>query len=276
VTSGRNAGSEGGPGSRLSIVTLTSDFGTSDGYVASMKGVLLSLSPDSRLIDISHDVPPHEILPTALIIEATVPYFPPGTVHLVVVDPGVGSARRALAVAARGHYFVGPDNGVFTPFLAEDESADVVIIEEERFRLKPYSSTFHGRDLFAPAAAHIARGADYRALGPSFDGAVKFPWPRPELSDDKLVGTVLHVDHFGNCITSIRESDLPGGWETYYVNGGEVEFGPLRRHYAEVVSGAPLALVNSMGRIELAIAQGNAAVALGIGTGDRVVVARYK
>ena len=257
------------------IVTLTSDFGTADGYVASMKGVLLNLCPDARLVDISHDVPPHEILPTALIIEATAPYFPTGTVHLVVVDPGVGSRRRALAVSAAGHFFVGPDNGVFTPFLQEDVLAGVVAVEEERFRLRPFSSTFHGRDLFAPAAAHLARGADYRSLGPAVENPVKFPWPRPSVDGDEVAGVVLHVDHFGNCITSIKEEDLPA-WEAYYVRCCKVDFGLLKRHYAEVVSGAPLALINSMGRVELAIAQGNASVALGIKAGDDVALTATK
>jgi S-adenosylmethionine hydrolase len=257
------------------IITLTSDFGLADGYVASMKGVLLSLCPEARLVDISHDVPPHEILPTALILEATARYFPPDTIHLVVVDPGVGSRRRALALSAAGHYFVGPDNGVFTPFLQEGISAGAVAVEEERFRLRPFSSTFHGRDLFAPAAAHIARGADYRSLGPALDDPVKFPWPRATMEGDELAGVVLHVDHFGNCITSIKEEDLPA-WEAYYVRCCDVDFGALKRHYAEVVSGAPLALVNSMGRLELAIAQGNAAVALGIKAGDDVRVTSKK
>ena len=257
------------------IITLTSDFGTADGYVASMKGVLLNLYPDAMLVDISHDVPPHEILPTALIIEATVPYFSPGTVHLVVVDPGVGSRRRALAVSAAGQYFVGPDNGVFTPFLQEEVLSGAVAVEEERFRLRPFSSTFHGRDLFAPAAAHLARGADYRSLGPAVEKPVRFPWPQATRRGDELAGVVLHVDHFGNCITSIKEEDLPA-WEAFYVRCCKVDFGLLKRHYAEVVSGAPLALVNSMGRVELAIAQGNAAVALGIKTGDDVKVTANK
>jgi len=260
---------------REAIITLTSDFGVSDGYVASMRGVLLNLCPSARLVDISHDVPRHEILPTALIIEATAPYFPRGTIHLVVVDPGVGSRRRALALAAAGHYFVGPDNGIFTPFLQDEVPAGAVAIEEERFRLRPFSSTFHGRDLFAPAAAHIARGSDYRSLGPPLEDPVKFPWPRASLDGDELAGVVLHVDHFGNCITSIKEEDLPT-WEAYYVRCCNVDFGPLKRHYAEVVSGAPLALINSMGRLELAIAQGNAAVALGIKAGDDVRVAATK
>jgi len=257
------------------IITLTTDFGVSDGYVASMRGVLLNLCPAARLVDISHDVPPHEILPTALILEATVPYFPPNTIHLVVVDPGVGSRRRALALSSAGHYFVGPDNGVFTPYVQEDVLAGAVAIEEERFRLRPFSSTFHGRDLFAPAAAHIARGADYRSLGPPAEDPVKFPWPRAAMEGDELAGVVLHVDHFGNCITSVKEEDLPR-WEFYYVRCRGVDFGPLKRHYAEVVSGAPLALINSMGRLELAIAQGNAAVGLGIKPGDDVRVAAKK
>lgn len=262
-------------GAREPIITLTSDFGVSDGYVASMRGVLLRLCPGAQLVDISHNVPPHDILPTALILEATAPYFPAGTIHLVVVDPGVGSRRRALALASAGHFLVGPDNGVFTPFLQGDVLVGAVAIEEERFRLKPYSSTFHGRDLFAPAAAHLARGADYRSLGPSVEDPVKFPWPRASTEGDEVVGVVLHVDHFGNCITSIKEEDLPP-WEVHYVRCRDVDFGPLKRHYAEVLSGAPLALVNSMGRLELAIAQGNASVALGLKTGDDVRVGPRK
>ncbi len=251
------------------IITLTSDFGLADGYVASMKGVLLGRCPVAKLVDLSHEVPPHEILPAALILEATAPYFPPETVHLVVVDPGVGSARRALALSARGHYFVGPDNGVFTPFLREGVLAGAVAIEEERFRLRKSSSTFHGRDLFAPAAAHLARGASYRSLGPPLADPVKLSWPGVRREGDEVVGVVLHVDHFGNCITSIKEGDLAAA-AAWRVCCRDIDFGLLRRHYAEVVAGAPLALINSMERLEVALAQGNAAVALGIQAGDEV------
>jgi len=258
-------------GDRRPLITLTSDFGLRDGYVASMKGVLLSLCPEALLVDITHDPPPHEIVPAALILEATAPYFPPETVHLVVVDPGVGSNRRALAVSAAGQYFVGPDNGVLTPFLTLGIASGVVVIDEERLHVRKLSSTFHGRDLFAPAAAHIARGADYRALGPAVENAVRFEWPVPMREGDEIVGVVLHVDHFGNCITNVREADLAGR-EIAAVRWRDFDFGRLRRHYAEVVPGAPLALINSMGRLEVALAQANAAVSLGINVGDEVRV----
>lgn len=255
--------------SRRPLITLTSDFGLRDGYVASMKGVLLSLCPEALLVDITHDPPPHEIIPAALILEATAPYFPPETVHLVVVDPGVGSSRRALALSAAGQYFVGPDNGVFTPFLAAGVAAGVVAIDEERLHVRRLSSTFHGRDLFAPAAAHIARGADYRALGAAVEDAVRFEWPAPRREGDDLVAVVLHIDHFGNCITNLREADL-SGFTIAAVRWRDFDFGRLRRHYAEVVPGAPIALINSMGRLEVALAQANAAVSLGINVGDEV------
>lgn len=260
------------PYDRRPIITLTSDFGLADGYVASMKGVLLALCPEARLIDITHLTPPHDILPAALILEATAPYFPPATVHLVVVDPGVGSDRRPVAVAAGGQYFVGPDNGVFTPFLQEGIFAGAVIIEEERFRLKRMSATFHGRDLFAPAAAHLARGADYRSLGTPVDDLVKLEWPGVTRERDMLRGVVLHIDHFGNAISSIKETDLPPREAIRAISCKGVDFGPLRRHYAEVIAGAPVALINSMGRLEVAFAQANVAVALGIKPGDEVVV----
>jgi len=258
-----------GPVLTRPIITLTTDFGLADGYAASIKGVLLGLCPEARLIDLTHLTPPHDILPAALVLEATAPYFPPDTIHVVVVDPGVGSNRRALAAYAGGHYFVGPDNGVLTPFLRGDALHGVVAIEEERFRLKVFSSTFHGRDLFAPAAAHIARGGDYRSLGRLVDNPVRIEWPGVAVEGGELVGVVLHVDHFGNCITSIKEADLPRG-EVRYVRCKGLDFGPLRRHYAEVLAGAPIALMNSMGRLEVALAQANAAVALDIKPGDEV------
>ena len=253
------------------IITLLSDFGTRDGYVGSMKGVLLSLCPEARLIDITHQVPAHDILPAALILEATAPFFPPGTVHLVVVDPGVGSSRRALAASAAGQYFVGPDNGLFTPFFADDKVAGVVAVDEERLRVKAVSSTFHGRDLFAPAAAHIARGADYRLLGEPLENPVRLAWPGVERRGDELAGTILYVDHFGNGVTSLRDRDLAGA-TVANVRCRGFDFGPLRRHYAEVVPSAPVALINSMGRLEVALAQANAAVAVGFAPGDEVSV----
>ena len=258
-------------GSNRPVITLTSDFGTSDGYVASMKGVLLETCPEARIVDITHDVPPYDILAAAIILEATAVYFPAGTVHLVVVDPGVGSTRRALALAAAGYYFVGPDNGVFTPFLTSPSFEGAVNIEPTLLRLQKISSTFHGRDLFAPAAAYIARGSDYRALGCPVEAPVELAFPRPERVGDEVRGVVLHVDHFGNAVTSIRAADLPRGGVPVVTCKG-VDFGPLRRHYAEVLAGSPIALVNSMGRLEVAIAQGNAAVAFGIAAGDTVVV----
>jgi hypothetical protein len=253
------------------LITLTSDFGTTDGYVASMKGVLLEACPEASLVDITHEIPPYDILAAAVVLEATALYFPSGTVHVVVVDPGVGSERRAVAFAAAGHYFVGPDNGVFTPFLDSPSFEGAVVVETSGFRLRKLSSTFHGRDLFAPAAAHIARGSDYRALGPPLDNPHRLAFPPAVRDVDGVRGVIIHVDHFGNAVTSIRAHDLPPA-PAYNVTCKGVDFGALRRHYAEVVAGAPIALINSMGRLEVAIAQGNAAVALGIEPGDAVTV----
>jgi S-adenosylmethionine hydrolase len=258
------------------IVTLTTDFGLRDAYVAEMKGVMLGIARASgdvlQLVDVTHDVERHDITEGALAVEAAAPFFPSGTVHLAVVDPGVGTARRGLAVAAAGHLLVGPDNGLFTPFLA-DAGWRAFEIAEPDYRLPRVSRTFHGRDLFAPAAAHLALGLDPGRLGPAVQDPVLLAWPEVRAVAGAVAGAVVHTDRFGNLITSIHARSLEplDGTVLIRVGGHQV---PLAGTYADLQVGRPGALVGSAGRLEIAVREGSAAALLRARRGTPVVVSR--
>lgn len=260
----------------VGIVTLTTDFGLRDAYVAEMKGVMLGIARTAgeslQLVDVTHDVERHDITEGALALEAAAPFFPPGTVHLAVVDPSVGTARRGLAVVANGHVLVGPDNGIFTPFLGADGWHAVEIVEAD-YRLPLVSRTFHGRDLFAPAAAHLAFGLDPARLGPPVSDPVRLTWPEVRAVAGAVAGAVVHTDRFGNLITSIhaRSVDLVDPALVIRVGGREVR---LVGTYAELSVGRPGALVGSGGRLEIAVREGSAAAVLRARRGTPVVVSR--
>lgn len=188
---------------QVPLITLTTDFGIANGYVGTMKGVILRVAPNVRLVDISHEIAPQNIRQAAYVLYTAYPFFPSHTVHLVVVDPGVGSARRPIALRTPAGYFVGPDNGVFSYVMACEPVEALVELSDPRYRLAEVSHTFHGRDVFAPAAAHLAAGLSITALGPHVLDPVTFPPPRLEVAPGGVTGEVLHVDHFGNVITSI-------------------------------------------------------------------------
>ena len=245
------------------VITLTTDFGQADGYVAAMKGVLLTICPQARLIDVSHEIRPQAIGQAAYVLSTAVPYFPPGTVHLVVVDPGVGSERRAIAVETARARYVAPDNGVLTLALADDTVQAAVELGETRFWLPKVSATFHGRDILAPAAAHLACGRSLAEMGPALalaDIQVLPPSPQPE---------VIHVDRFGNLITSYR---VPAGQAPLAVTIGSVRLSGLARTFADVKPGEVLAYVGSSGHLEIAVRDGSAARELGAGPGSPVQV----
>jgi len=261
------------------IVTLTTDFGGRDAWVAAMKGVILGIAHAARqtveLVDVTHEVAPHDVLEGALALEAAAPFFPPATVHLAVVDPGVGTARRGLALAARAQVFVGPDNGLFTPFL-DGGAWTAWEVAAREFRLDAVSRTFHGRDVFAPAAAHIATGVDPSRLGPPVTDPVRLAWPAPREVAGGVAGVVLHVDRFGNLVTSLPAdavAGLPGGGATVSVAGRTV---PLVGTYAELGRGKLGALVGSSGRVEIAVREGSAARALRARRGMPIVVSRTR
>jgi hypothetical protein len=250
----------------MAIVTLLTDFGTADGYVAEMKGVLLTQAPGVALVDVSHDVAAHDVEGARLALARYWRRFPPGTVHLAVVDPGVGSSRAALAVESDGRYLVGPDNGVLSPALLLAGARAV------RLAVGPRAApTFHGRDVFAPAAARLAAGAPLDALGdPAHDPVVRRTPEARRLADGAIEGCVIAVDRFGNAITNlVAGAAVARGGGTLSCAGREV---PVRRVYADVEPGAPVALVGSNGLLEIAVREGSAAARLGVVRGARVVL----
>ncbi len=255
--------------SGAALFTLTTDFGAGSGYPAQMKAVLLAAAPTARIVDVSHEVPRHDLLAGALLLEACLPWFPPGAIHVAVVDPGVGTARRALCLRdAEGRTFVAPDNGLLTPFLSE--GARAFEIAPGRAVPPPRSATFHGRDLFAPAAAFLANGGDPAALGPALRDPVRLAWPAAERRGDELVGETLAADGFGNLVTSIRAGELGAAPPAAVDAGGR----PARwvRTYGEASPGELVALVGSGGRVEVAVREGSAAAVLGRARGVPVRV----
>jgi len=258
--------------SRSGIITLITDFGTRDAYVGVMKGVICTIRPSARIVDISHEVPPQDVAEGAYLLEAAYAWFPPGTVHLVVVDPGVGTHRRAIALYTRGHLFVGPDNGVLSPAL-QQERRFVHEISDVDYALADRSDTFHGRDIFAPAAAHLASGISLERLGPAIDDYIVLDLPRPLLKGRRVEGQVVRVDRFGNGMTNIPRGMLRRlGEGPFVVFLGERSLGPLRRRYQDAAAGEPLALIGGDGRVEIAANGASAAELLDISPGIPVRV----
>ncbi|MBC7228701.1 MAG: SAM-dependent chlorinase/fluorinase [Thermoflexales bacterium] len=274
----------------MPVITLLTDFGTEDEYVGVMKGVILSIAPGVPLVDLSHRIPPQDVRRAAFLLANAVPYFPPDTVHLAVVDPGVGTERRPLAVRTPTGTFVGPDNGLFSWVLAEVPEWTAVEIRELAYRLPRVSSTFHGRDIFAPAAAHLAAGVPLEGLGPRVEDPVVLPPPRLEIRAGVLEGEVLYADRFGNLVTSIGRFRWEGGdlrlAPAFRPASGErtvgaaaarvvlagAELRGIRRTYGDVPVGELLALVGSSGFLEIAVRQGSAAAVLGAAPGTPVTV----
>lgn len=262
-----------------SLITLTTDFGLTDGFVGVMRGVIYSIAPDAPVIDLSHGIPPQQVYPGARLLAASVPFFPPQTVHLCVVDPGVGSARKAIAIAVGETILVGPDNGVLSLAVVQLERtlavpARAVELDQPRYRLARVSNTFHGRDIFAPAAAHLARGVPLEEIGTPLDRWVTLELPQPtRRADGALVGEVIYVDRFGNLLTNISNEYL-AEFDTYNLRieiGGAVVHG-LARAYADVAPGTLVALLSSSWQLEIAAREGNAAEWLGVSIGGQVVV----
>jgi S-adenosylmethionine hydrolase len=244
-------------------ITLLTDFGISDAYVAEMKGVLLSGAPDATLVDITHAVVPGDVRSAAYILGRTWHRFPARTIHLVIVDPGVGSSRAALAIHSQRHWFVGPDNGVFTPVLLET-AVEVVALPTP----PGASPTFHGRDLFAPAAAALARGETLTSLGRPFAGIPeRLAYTMPRLEGKVLVGEIVYVDRFGSLITNLDSGQVSGQAR---VEIEDVDLGSLKRTFSEVAPGGLVAYIGSGGAVEIAVRNGSAARRLGIGVGGRV------
>ncbi len=253
------------------VITLCTDFGTRDGYVAAMKGVILSLAPGAQLVDITHEVPPQAVREAAFVLASAYGYFPPGTVHLVVVDPGVGSDRRLLAVRAGYYYFVAPDNGVLSLVLRAQATFEAVALTRRAYWREEVSHTFHGRDILAPVAAHLANGVPLSALGEPLREPVQLAWPAPERRGQTIIGHVLHIDRFGNLVTDIPAAMLFARTD-WRVVVGRVRAAGIRPTYASVGRGEPLALIGSHGYLEVAVREGSAEKMAGAKVGDVVHV----
>jgi S-adenosyl-L-methionine hydrolase (adenosine-forming) len=258
------------------LITLTTDFGEGSPYVAAMKGVVLSISPRARVLDLSHAIPPQDLRHTAFFLRAALPYFPARTLHVIVVDPGVGTDRAALYVEAGGQRLVVPDNGCWTEFArSSSEPPRVRRLAEPRYWRPEVSSTFHGRDVFAPAAAHLSLGVDPALFGPVMSDWVRLDFPEPVLSPNLLTGEVVFVDRFGNLITNIPATAC-ADWPVRpaRVTVADREVTQRVRTYGQAPAGTLVALISSVGTLEVAVVQGNAACELGLSTGAPVCVQR--
>lgn len=261
---------------RPTIAFLT-DFGTRDHYVGTMKGAALTVCPDATLVDITHAIPPQDVLTGALQLAAAYRYFPPGTSFVAVVDPGVGTRRRGIAAEGGGYRFVAPDNGLLTLVLQDLTDATVVELTEGKYARDDVSRTFEGRDRFAPAGAWLAAGIPLTDLGARVHDTVRLAIPAPLVSPQGLRGEVLLVDHFGNLLTNIDRAafDAFAGGTRVDVAAGPHRLGAVVDTYGEALHGAPCALFGSSGRLEIAINGGNAAERLALSRGAPIVVTRH-
>lgn len=260
------------------VIALLTDFGTRDPYVGAMKGVILDVCPEVTLVDLSHDVPPHDVRAGARLLAACVPYYPAGTIFVAVVDPGVGSARRAIAAEAGVHRFVGPDNGVLGAVFDAAPPKRLVELTDRRFQRPTLSRTFEGRDRFAPVAAHLARGVALTSLGRVVHGYERLEWPAPQISGEVAEGVVDDVDRFGNLISNLSRTAI----EALIASGRvDVHLGDhvvprLVATYAEAAAGEVCALFGSTDRLEIAVNGGSAAAHFGAGPGTAVAVRRRR
>jgi S-adenosylmethionine hydrolase len=257
------------------IITLTTDYGTGDHLAGVMKGVILSINPEVQIVDITHNVIAHDILDGALTIGEAHKYFPPKTVHVVVVDPGVGTQRRPLLVAADQHYFVAPDNGVLSSVYDQAEALHVWNVISEHYFRQPISNTFHGRDVFAPVAAWLTKSWQTSAFGEPIDDFVRFAIPKAKVSGNILKGAVLRVDHFGNLVTNVTASDLPqveAGEAKVKILVGVGQVTKIVQTFAQGSNGEAFALIGSSGYLEISVNKGNASRVLGAGRGAEVTI----
>ena len=253
------------------IITVITDFGLRDHYVAAMKGVILGICPGAGIIDVTHEVSSFEVAEAAFLLSQTWVCFPKKTVHIVVVDPGVGSMRRPILAEVEGHRFVAPDNGVLTPVLTR-EGCKVRHITTEKYFRRPVSRTFHGRDIFAPVAAHLASGATSSKMGPLIDNHLRLTFERPSRTARRgWTGAILHVDHFGNIVTNIPVAEFPHiEQQPFEVVIGCRSVDQLAQNYAEMRPGELFAIVGSSGYLEISANQASAARLLGCETGAPV------
>ena len=264
----------------MPVITLLTDFGLNDEYVGIMKGVILSVNPSVTIVDITHHVDPHDVFQAALLIQYSFRYFPEGTIHIVVVDPGVGSDRAIIALKRFGHVFLAPDNGVLTLLLDEAGNEPIVRVDNQSYFLEPISRTFHGRDIFAPVGAYLSLGMDLKSFGEAIPqkDLVRLSVEKPYISKaGELVGAVVWIDRFGNLITNIESGAMNEFCRSDFTKKCAVIIGSstivgLSENYAGVGSKSPLAIIGSRGYLEVAVNCGNAGEYFGAAKGDPVKV----
>jgi S-adenosylmethionine hydrolase len=258
------------------VITLTTDFGLNDHFVGAMKGVIVDIVPDVQIVDISHAVQAYDVLDGALAISQAYSYFPNGTIHVVVVDPGVGTARRPILATSDGYHFVAPDNGVLSMVYAKEERMHVRHIASEHYFRQPISNTFHGRDIFAPVAAYLAKLVDTHKFGDEIEDYVRFAAPRPKpAGENRLRAVVLKVDRFGNLITNVTPQDAPALFAesaTFKITVGTSEITDIRQNFAEGAPGEVFAILGSMGYLEIVANRAAAAQITGAGKGSEVSI----
>jgi len=262
---------------RRRIITLLTDFGVRDAYIATMKGVILGICPEAEIIDISHEVRKFDVRHGAFLLHQAGPYFPKGTVHMAVVDPGVGTERRRIIIEGERCLYVGPDNGVLSLAVEREGFVKAVEIKERKFMLPNLSATFEGRDIFAPVSAHLARGVRVDEFGPEVSGIVKPSFSMPIVGEDRIVGEALHIDGFGNIVTNIKGSHLntikavEGDFLRVRVGefSGIVKFS---KTYGSVPTGAPVVVIGSSSFLEVSISQGSAGEVFKADVGNRIEI----
>jgi S-adenosylmethionine hydrolase len=256
------------------LITLTTDFGYQDPFVGIMRGVIFSIHPQAQVVDLSHGIRAQDVLGAALVIQQAVRYFPKGTIHVVIVDPGVGGSRNPLLIECDGTYFLGPDNGVLSLALEGKQPSRIIRLSNATYQLQPTSATFHGRDIFAPAAAHLALGTDPEMLGQPADNLIRLTWPKLVKTERTIKGQIVYIDVFGNLLTNIRADDLASARQyKVRIMLRHLSIHGLAQNYAAVELGDYVALINSWGLLEIAVYKGHAQNRSGALIGDTVEVA---
>ncbi len=256
------------------IITLLTDFGTKDWYVGAMKGVILGINPEAKIVDISHQIPPQDTQTASFLLSNSYHYFPRGSIHLVVVDPSVGGERRPILVETKSHLFVGPDNGIFTEIYRKRDFQRVIHLKNEKYFLSHQSSTFHGRDIFAPVAAHLSLGLKPEEFGLEIGDPIAIEASEPKIREGKLAGRVIYIDFFGNIITNISQH-LFSQWVgdgNFEILIGKEKISELSSFYAEGEEGRTLALFSSQGLLEIALRNAKAQKILGVEKGDQIFI----
>jgi len=258
------------------IITLTTDYGTHDHLAGTLRGVILNINPDATVVDITHHITPYDVLDGALTIGSAYRYFPPRTIHVVVVDPGVGTERRPLLVRADTHYFIAPDNGVLSLVYEREAALSVYHLTQEHYFLRPVSRTFHGRDIFASVAGWLSKAWQPAAMGEEVTDFKRFSVPKAKSENGAVSGVVLRIDNFGNLMTNLTAADIPEGLlkaGAVQMRVGDREVKRLVANFAQGDAGEAVAIIGSSGFVEVAVNKGNASRLLAVGRGARVTLA---